>query len=598
MPLVAVELLVAVAIGFAMQNSAVQDARSTATHVLRLQAEGLAATRSDEAPLPPDTPWGVARVTVVEPTASGEGLTVGVVTSDSRVPTEALPAMDDQLNRPEIAAAIQTGRGSSIRRSVTVGQRLLYAAARVPNGPRAGCVLRLAVPVDRVDQTAEPPIGTLIGGMAVLVLVTVTLLGVVDRRRATDASLLAQAAIDLGHGRPARRISDEDAAADLQPVVRALNAMSEDVQRRIEELELSENEMQGILQSMSNGVLALDLHHRILNLNRAAETMLGLNRVTCRGDLLNAHVRDPALSAFIDESLKLARHHMAELDLQAIGGKCLEIVAEPLHNQSGHVMGVLLVFSDMTRVRMLEQIRTDFASNVSHELRTPITAIRGYAEVLAEHLADPTLEKYVRVIEKNATRLSAIIEDLLALARLEQSEETELDHSLVDLPGLAEDVASMLRPLAEERSITLAVDAAEVTPVDGNRQLLEQALVNLVTNAIRYSGETASVWISIAGASPGEVELSVIDTGPGIERVHLERLFERFYRVDRGRSRREGGTGLGLAIVKHIALVHGGRVEVESRVGVGSIFTVVLPADAPEAGPASDIGHLPDSNTI
>lgn len=594
----AIELLVAVVLGVAVQSGAVEDARAIAADVLRLRAVDMASALTDADPPAPDTAWGRARLTLIEPTSTGEGVTQGVVTSDTGVSKDALQTLDDHLNRPEVASALRYGDGSAVRHSVTLQRQLLYAAARVHAGPRAGAVLRLAVPVARVDAAASAPVGTLVGAVCVLALLTLGLLWGVDRRRAQDASLLAQAAIDLGHGRPARRISDEDAAGDLQPVVRAINAMSEDVQHRIEELELSENEMQGILQSMSNGVLALDLHHRILNLNRAAEAMLGLSRATCRGDLLNAHVRDPALSAFIQESLQLARHHFAELDLQAIGGKCLEIVAEPLHDQSGHVMGVLLVFSDMTRVRMLEQIRTDFASNVSHELRTPITAIRGYAEVLAEQVADSELVKYVRVIERNATRLSAIIEDLLALARLEQSEETELDHTLVDLRSLAEDVAAMLRPLADERSITLAVDAAHVPPVDGNRQLLEQALVNLATNAIRYSGEGASVWISIAGPSVSEAELSVIDTGPGIEAGHLERLFERFYRVDRGRSRREGGTGLGLAIVKHIALVHGGRVEVESRVGVGSIFTIVLPT-GPSGEPTTvDSDPLRHPNTI
>jgi len=590
LPLIAAELLVVLVLSLGSFDTARGVARDHALQVLHADAMVAAQDVLDgRAPAAPRTPWGEARLTMMEVRPTGSGQTAGVVVRDTGVDAPAVADMDDHLNRPEIAAALRSGSGSSVRQSATIGDRLLYSAIRVERGGQVPLVVRLAVPMSSVLAGVSFPFGLMVASGLVLALASLALLLVMDLRRKVETGLLAEAADSLGAGRPVSQILDERIGPDLQPVSRAIARMSEDVQQRIAALEVSESEMQGILQSMGNGVLALDPHQRILNLNRAAEGILGLTRATCRGDLLAEHVRDPSLASFIEDARQRGRHHAAELELQSLGGRHLDVVSEPLHDGSGQVIGLLLVFNDLTRVRQLERIRTDFASNVSHELRTPITAIQGYAEVLAEQLHEGDLSVYVDVIERNAARLSAIIEDLLSLSRLEQKDNDDLDRGMVDLSDLAEEVASMLRPLAEERSITLGVDAEDVPQVEGSRQLLEQAVVNLTTNAIRYSGEGASVWLAARRVEPGMVEVSVIDTGPGIAEEHIPRLFERFYRVDRGRSRQEGGTGLGLSIVKHIALVHGGRVEVESRLGGGSAFSIVLPATAGSEGMGGDV---------
>ena len=582
LPLVAIELVTVAILGVAGLNVTRSAVRDGAVDVLTVSAHMIASeVEKEHIPTSPDTPWGRSRLTVMQVQPAGSGQTRGVVVHDSGVAESAVPEMDDHLNRPEIAAALREGAGASVRRSATVGGKLLYAAVRVGGQSGPATVVRLAVPIRSVDASVHVPFPLLVWTGVLLALATLALLAVVERRRSCDIQSLVEAASDLGDGRPARRILTEDIGDDLRSVAQAINSMSDDVSRRIESLEVSESEIQGILHSMGNGVLALDTHQRILNLNRAAEGIFGLTRATCRGHLLAEHIRDPALSAFIDDARQRGRHHAAELELQSIGGRYLDVVSEPLHDGDGQVIGLLLVFNDLTRVRQLEQMRTDFASNVSHELRTPITAIRGYAEVLREQTADDELSQYAAVIERNANRLSAIIEDLLSLARLEKEQDERMDLGMVDLPELVGEIATMLRPLASERSIEVAVDAGDVPPVEGSRQLLEQAIVNLVTNAIRYSGEGASVWVSVREGSPGEVDVSVVDTGPGIAEEHIPRLLERFYRVDRGRSRQEGGTGLGLAIVKHIALVHGGRVEVESRLGNGSVFSIIVPCESP-----------------
>jgi two-component system phosphate regulon sensor histidine kinase PhoR len=244
---------------------------------------------------------------------------------------------------------------------------------------------------------------------------------------------------------------------------------------------------------------------------------------------------------------------------------------------------LLLLLNDVTRLRQLEARRSDFAANVSHELRTPITNIKGYVETLLEvgvGDAEQT-DKFLAVIHRNTERLAFIIEDLLALARLEQPDaKSTLQRQAVTVQHLVDSVLAHVEQQIAERHIRIDTNIPNDLLANLNPQLIEQALGNLLSNAIKYSPPRTPVMIAATQSSDGDLELSVTDRGPGIAREHLPRLFERFYRVDRARSREMGGTGLGLAIVKHIAHVHGGRVEVESNLGKGSTFRIVIPDSA------------------
>jgi two-component system phosphate regulon sensor histidine kinase PhoR len=257
-----------------------------------------------------------------------------------------------------------------------------------------------------------------------------------------------------------------------------------------------------------------------------------------------------------------------------------------LDDSAGRPVGLILVLTDLTHLRRLESVRTDFASNVSHELRTPITNIKGYVETLLEPggSTDPEqTERFLRVISKNADRLDSIVEDMLMLAQLERPDAREslaVDHTRV--APIIDSVVSALGPEAEAKRITLEQEGSGDLCAMVNHPLVEQALTNLVANAIRYSPQGTKVIIRASrsnGVLTGDhVEIEVRDQGPGIAEEHLNRIFERFYRVDKARSRERGGTGLGLAIVKHIMNLHGGRVEVDSHLGKGSVFRLVLPA--------------------
>jgi two-component system, OmpR family, phosphate regulon sensor histidine kinase PhoR len=374
----------------------------------------------------------------------------------------------------------------------------------------------------------------------------------------------------------------EDGPTEFAGLAIGLNEMAEELDSSIEAHRVQTSEMLSILQSMSNGVIALDRAHRIIRLNAAALEMFGLTDTDVRGRLLPEVIREPALQEVVTESLRTGVRHVGEIPF-ARSTRIAELVAEPLTDGRGVAIGTVVLLEEVTRLRRLERIRVDFAANVSHELRTPITSINGYAELLQETEDPALIRKCGDVITRNSQRLSAIIEDLLTLARIEDPQRRSM-LELEDVP-----IATVIDAVVEA-AIGIGVPSGDATranvpitvlvdgdpKVRGTRPLLEQAVGNLVTNAVKYGGTDRRVEVR-AGTKDDEVVIEVEDFGDGIPSEHLDRIFERFYRVDRSRSRELGGTGLGLAIAKHIATTLGGRIEVRSRVGAGSTFTITLP---------------------
>lgn len=342
----------------------------------------------------------------------------------------------------------------------------------------------------------------------------------------------------------------------------------------------SAGQMESLIQAMDGGVIILDEEQRVLSINHAAETMLGIVDRAARGRLLQEVVRQPDLHRFVTESAGSVREGV-EFPLVGRPDRRIRASQRPLRDSEGRGVGLLIVLTDMTRLRRLESVRTDFAANVSHELRTPITNIKGYVETLQEmdFASDPDqTRQFLAIVARNADRLGAIVEDMLMLTQLERPDTREtlaVDHTRI--APILEAVQAALDAEAKKKSITVEHSAPDDLAAMVNQPLVEQAVTNLLGNAIRYSPVGTVVRMG-AAARDGHVVISVADQGPGIAEEHLPRLFERFYRVDRARSREQGGTGLGLAIVKHIVNLHGGKVEVESEIGKGSTFRIHLPA--------------------
>ena len=368
---------------------------------------------------------------------------------------------------------------------------------------------------------------------------------------------------------------------EMRALSNAVQTMALNLQDKLRTIEALHAEQRAIFDSMAEGVLVVDPRERLMDANRAAIQMLGLDLNAARGREVLAVIRNARLGELVRSSLQ-SKEGVVEGDVLLLGGRERHLQVHGTVLKSGaRVKGVLLVLTDVTRIRQLETARREFVANASHELKTPVTAIKGFAETLAGDPLEPEqAQRFTKIIARQAEQLGTLIDDLLELTRLEHdAESAALERQPVDASELAASAVELCGADANQKNITLRVEAAPGLMVSAHPVLLQRALINLIDNAIKYSGPNTDVLVR-AERSGGDVCLQVRDQGPGIAPEHHERIFERFYRVDKSRSRKLGGTGLGLSIVKHVMQNHGGRVELSSAPGRGSTFTLRLPAAA------------------
>jgi two-component system phosphate regulon sensor histidine kinase PhoR len=398
------------------------------------------------------------------------------------------------------------------------------------------------------------------------------------RRLARPVDELRAAATRLAAGDITAAVPSTD-VAEFAELSSALDRLREQLVERGLTIGRQGTQQEAVLGSMIEGVLAVDASQRIVSINRAAADLLGIDAQSVLGRPIQEVVRNADLRQFALQAIDCRETLEDDLVLRAARDRTLRVRGTPLREMSGEG-GAVIVLNDITDIRHLENVRRDFVANVSHELKTPVASIKGFVETLVEGRVDDPDDRrrFLEIIARQADRLGAIIEDLLALSRIEQAE------GMGDLPlervGVADVFSAVIAecgPRAEERSIVIRVESPPGLEAEVNAPLLEQALINLVDNALKYSEPGGEIVVGAAPTPDGMLELMVRDRGTGIGAEHLPRLFERFYRVDKGRSRKLGGTGLGLSIVKHIVQAHGGTVAVESTPGVGSTFRVRLP---------------------
>lgn len=461
----------------------------------------------------------------------------------------------------------------------------------------AGAILGPSLVAGAILLALFKPSQTHLIFLAVLIPLTTLLaflLGAtLERRYARRVAVIAEGATRFAKGDLRHRIPESD-TPDLSSLTNALNQMAQLLSSQLTQLRIQRNEQEGILRSMEGGVLALDAELRVLRVNRVAQRMLGLSDMQVRGKTLYEVVRDTGLQRFAADAIadpsrrtaefRLSPQGFTDIVVRATSGALLDAEDEPI--------GAIILLSDVTQLKRLEAMRSDFAANVSHELRTPITNIKGYVETLLDtNLADHDLSmNFLRVIARNSDRLGAIVDDMLALTNLERTDGQILPTAPTPVWMLVDSVRLQLDPEARSKRIRLVLDVPKDLRAKVNARLAEQAIVNLVANAIKYSPPETTVTLSARPSHaleehPHAIEIAVTDEGPGISPEHLPRIFERFYRVDKARSREQGGTGLGLSIVKHIAIVHSGTVSVDSTIGRGSTFRLILPAPVPAIAP-------------
>jgi two-component system phosphate regulon sensor histidine kinase PhoR len=399
------------------------------------------------------------------------------------------------------------------------------------------------------------------------------------RRLATPFEEAADVATRLAEGESGPRLPSTD-TAELDALSEAVNQLARELLAGRGDAARQRTHQDAVLASMTEGVLAVDSSGRVITLNPSAARLFHMTGLPYLGRTLAEVVRDPDILRFVAGVERGNGPAETEIALRAGAGlRHLRVGATPLADREGRRLGTLMVLSDITRLRELENVRRDFVANVSHELKTPVTAIKGAVDTLLDGAADDpdARGRFLPIIQRQSERLSALISDTLSLARIEQTvEQGAVGLSEGDLAPVLESAVAVCELLASGRNVKVEVHCDPALSARIDPPLLEQAVINLLQNAITYSPPGGQVAVGARDTDAG-VWIEVSDQGPGIAPEHLARIFERFYRVDPARSREAGGTGLGLAIVKHIALAHGGRVSVDSTPGRGSTFRIHLP---------------------
>jgi len=508
------------------------------------------------------------RLTVVLPN--------GRVIGDSEKDPAQMEAHND---RPELLDALEGRMGLSVRYSDTLRRDMMYVAIPLRVDGKVAGAVRTAMALRAIGEALESTLWHIVG-VAIAILAAAS--GVswwVARRIARPIEEMKRTAERFARGDLAARLPSWG-VEELDGLSEAMNQMAAQLDERIRTVTDQRGLQEAILASMIEGVIAVDSDERVISMNHAAAAILKVNPEEAAGRSIQEMVRNLDLERLVERALGGAAPAEGDVVLRDGEERYLQAHGAVLVGTEGEPIGAVIVLNDVTRLRRLENIRRDFVANVSHELRTPITSIKGFVETLLDGaLRVPNdAERFLGVIAKQVDRLNAIIEDLLLLSKLEQEGKPGLAREECPLEPLLQGAIQVCELQANEKNVPVKLDCEKGLCAKVNTALLEQAVVNLVDNAIKYSEAGSPVEVEAVRTEQG-VDLRVRDHGCGIEKQHLPRLFERFYRVDKARSRKLGGTGLGLSIVKHIVQAHGGTVGVESTPGQGSTFSIHIPGD-------------------
>jgi two-component system phosphate regulon sensor histidine kinase PhoR len=497
-----------------------------------------------------------ARATVIDRT--------GEVLADS----QADPAtMENHAHRTEFAAALDGNIGEATRTSKTVGIDFLYTAAPTDKG-----AVRLAYPLKAINQNTAKIRPSLLQGSLIAFLIAVILSAGAAVLIARRLQRIVSFAERVAAGNLSARI-DVESTDEIARVAMALNTTAERLERSFTEVEASRQQLEAVLNSMQAPVIAINRDERVEWVN-GAMTRLMSHRVRLHAPLLET-IREPDLLFAVRETIRTRQIHTTRARI--LPGRTYEATVAPMLAASAVVL-----LHDLTEVERVEKTRRDFIANVSHELRTPLTSIQGYAETLLDlESKDAGTLEFLEIIRKNASRMSRLTEDLLTLARVESGEQ-RFHAQNIPASQLLREAQQYFAEMANLQGSELSIEPSSEANVTADPEAVHQVFSNLISNAVKYSPPGTPI---VIGARQREqsIEFFVRDTGPGISSEHLPRLFQRFYRVDKARSRESGGTGLGLAIVKHIVMAHGGTVRVESELNHGSTFFFTLPVAESEA---------------
>jgi len=497
----------------------------------------------------------------------------GKVIADSTYNPEK---MDNHLNRPEIQEVIKDSEsGSAIRRSDTLKIDMLYMALPVIKNGEIVAFMRLAKSLEEINNVVKENLKNYIIFFLIVLIFSLILLGRFTSDLIKPIQKMSKIAAKIADGNYGESINLKSHSKEIDKMTQQFNLMSKKLEKKINEISEEKNKAEAILSSMVDGVIATDENGEIMLINPAAREMLFIDEKHVRDKDFIQVVRNYKINELLEKVLKENDIISQEILLQREEEKILRCHFASITNEENNIKGGVIVFTDITELRRLEQVRKDFVANVSHELKTPLTSIIGYVDTLLENenINKNTKNKFLKIIKDEADRLGILIQDLLNLSKFEDS-NPELNPGNIN--NLINKTVSILEEKAGKKNISIKTKMAEDSlQVYMIKEQIEQVMINLIDNAIKYTPEDGEIEIKVL-EKENKVLVEVIDNGIGIPQKDQQRIFERFYRVDKARSRSMGGTGIGLSIVKHIIKSHDSEINLESESGKGSKFWFYL----------------------
>ncbi|EJO3401610.1 PAS domain-containing protein [Listeria monocytogenes] len=511
-----------------------------------------------------------ARITVID--------SEGDVVADTKKDPEKL---DNHMNRPEVTDILKKGEsvGISIRESDSLGYSMLYVAVPVKHQGKTDGVLRISISLESVDAAVAKLWGNLalIFGIALVIIAAISVF--IARKITRPVREIIEVSTDLANHKYDSRIHGK-ISGELQDLSISVNTLAESLETQMFEIKQNEQRLNAIVQNLVSGVMLINVDKQVIMTNRTMYQILGETEIT--GKPFYEVIKSFALSQLIEGTFETKTIQQKEIILYFPREMILDASVSPILGENGEITGIILLLHDITQIRHLENVRSEFVTNVSHELKTPVTALKGFAETLLDGAMydEVLLKKFLTIIKEESDRLHRLIMDILALSRIEQNPVAE-NVELVDVDEVIEQSARTIFEMATEKNIrvTIPEKTSASVMIETDRDKLQQIIINLLSNAINYTPVDGEVEVKLI-EQEAEVIIEVTDNGIGIPAKDIDRVFERFYRVDKARSRHSGGTGLGLSIVKHLVENCGGRIEVESQEEVGSTFRVTLPKKA------------------
>jgi two-component system phosphate regulon sensor histidine kinase PhoR len=499
----------------------------------------------------------------------------GRVIADSEKSAKEVPQMENHLYRPEVRAAFLSMVGSQTRYSSSLKTKMLYVAVPFKSGNEIIGVIRLALPLESVERTLWVIRKAILISLILALILAVILSSILASRTTESINRMINISRRFSEGDFSRRIihSSKDEIGELAAT---LNKMAQDMESKIKEIQSHNQKLSAILSSMIEGIIVVDKHSCIVSVNPAIEKIFHVLKEDVEGRIFLEAIRNHSISEVINSVLDGGKSLSCEVNLFFPLPRVFEVNAAPIFDNN-IVNGCLIVMHDITQLRRLETVRSDFVANVSHELKTPLTSIKGFIETLLEGALEDkdNSRDFLKIIQEHAQRLDSLVNDLLSLSYLE-SKEIALERLELNLREEFERVVSAFSVQLKKKNIDIKNEINKELCIKADKNRLEQVITNLIDNAIKYNKDGGFVKITSQELDTN-IKIIIDDSGRGIPAKDIPRIFERFYRVDKARSRELGGTGLGLSIAKHIIELHNGIIGVESIEGLGSKFWFILP---------------------